>query len=326
MEFKDYYKIMGVPRDASQDDIKRAYRKLARKYHPDVSKEPQAEVRFKELGEAYEVLKDPEKRVAYDRLGSDWKANQEFRPPPDWNAGFEFSERGFAGADASQHSDFFESLFGHGFGAAQGRQGTQGRHGGRASAFHAPGQDHYAKVMIELEEAYQGGTRSITLQVPQLDAQGRVSTREHRLNVAIPKGIRAGQYIRLAGQGAPGHGQGKPGDLYLEIEFRPHPHYRVENADVYLDLPVAPWEAALGATVKTPTPGGIVELKVTAGSTTGRKLRLKGRGIPGKTPGDFFVVLQIVTPPADDETDKALYRKMAEQFKSFNPRAKLGVS
>jgi curved DNA-binding protein len=272
------------------------------------------------------VLKDPEKRVAYDRLGSDWKANQEFRPPPDWNAGFEFSERGFAGADASQHSDFFESLFGHGFGAAQGRQGTQGRHGGRAGAFHAPGQDHYAKVMIDLEEAYQGGTRSITLQVPQLDAQGRVSTREHRLNVAIPKGIRAGQYIRLAGQGAPGHGQGKPGDLYLEIEFRPHPHYRVENADVYLDLPVAPWEAALGATVKTPTPGGIVELKVTAGSTTGRKLRLKGRGIPGKTPGDFFVVLQIVTPPADDETDKALYRKMAEQFKSFNPRAKLGVS
>ena len=326
MEFKDYYKIMGVPRDASQDDIKRAYRKLARKYHPDVSKEPQAEVRFKELGEAYEVLKDPEKRVAYDRLGSDWKANQEFRPPPDWNAGFEFSERGFAGADASQHSDFFESLFGHGFGAAQGRQGTQGRHGGRAGAFHAPGQDHYAKVMIDLEEAYQGGTRSITLQVPQVDAQGRVSTREHRLNVAIPKGIRAGQYIRLAGQGAPGHGQGKPGDLYLEIEFRPHPHYRVENADVYLDLPVAPWEAALGATVKTPTPGGIVELKVTAGSTTGRKLRLKGRGIPGKTPGDFFVVLQIVTPPADDETDQTLYRKMAEQFKSFNPRAKLGVS
>ena len=332
MEFKDYYKIMGVPRDASQDDIKRAYRKLARKYHPDVSKESQAEARFKELGEAYEVLRDPEKRVAYDQLGTNWKANQEFRPPPDWNAGFEFSERGFAGADASQYSDFFESLFGHGFGAAQGaqgaqgRQGTQGRHGGRAGAFHAPGQDHYAKVMIDLEEAYQGGTRSITLQVPQVDARGHASTREHRLNVAIPKGIRAGQYIRLAGQGAAGHGQGKAGDLYLEIEFRPHPNYRVENADVNLDLPVAPWEAALGATVKTPTPGGIVELKIPAGSTTGRKLRLKGRGIPGKTPGDFFVVLQIVTPPADDETDKSLYHKMAEQFKSFNPRAKLGVS
>jgi curved DNA-binding protein len=326
MEFKDYYKIMGVPRDASQDDIKRAYRKLARKYHPDVSKEPLAEVRFKELGEAYEVLKDPEKRVAYDQLGTDWKANQEFRPPPDWNAGFEFSERGFAGGDASQYSDFFESLFGR-FGTGYDRQGHQGaRTGGRAGgASHAPGQDHYAKVMIDLEEAYSGGTRSITLQVPQVDAQGRVSTREHQLNVVIPRGIRAKQYIRLAGQGAPGQGQGKPGDLYLEIEFRPHPYYRVENANVYLDLPVAPWEAALGATVKTPTPGGIVELKIPAGSATGNKLRLKARGIPGKTPGDFFVVLQIVPPPATDEADKAFYRKMAEQFKSFNPRARLGV-
>jgi curved DNA-binding protein len=332
MEFKDYYKIMGVPRDASQDDIKRAYRKLARKYHPDVSKEPQAEVRFKELGEAYEVLKDPEKRVAYDRLGAEWKPNQEFRPPPDWNAGFEFSERGFAGADASQYSDFFETLFGHGFGAAHGRQGRPG--GGQAGAagartggaFNAPGQDHYAKIMIDLEEAYTGGTRSITLQVPQVDADGHVSTREHQLNVVVPRGIRPGQYIRLAGQGAPGHGQGKRGDLYLEVAFRPHPFYRVENADVYLDLPVAPWEAALGATVKTPTPGGAVELKIPPGSTTGRKLRLKGRGIPGKTPGDFYVVLQIVAPPADDEGDKQFYRKMAEQFKSFNPRAKLGVS
>jgi curved DNA-binding protein len=328
MEFKDYYKIMGVPRDASQDDIKRAYRKLARKYHPDVSKEPQAEVRFKELGEAYEVLKDPEKRVAYDRLGAEWKPNQEFRPPPDWNAGFEFSERGFGGADASQYSDFFESLFGQGFGAAHGRQGRQGGATGARTGgtFSVPGQDHYAKIMIDLEEAYTGGTRSITLQVPQVDAGGHVSTREHKLNVVVPRGIRPGQYIRLAGQGAPGHGQGKPGDLYLEVAFRPHPFYRVENADVYLDLPVAPWEAALGATVKTPTPGGVVELKIPAGSTTGRKLRLKGRGIPGKTPGDFFVVLQIVAPPANDEADKESYRKMAEQFKSFNPRARLGVS
>ena len=188
-----------------------------------------------------------------------------------------------------------------------------------------PGQDHYAKIMIDLEEAYTGGTRSITLQVPHVDADGHVSTREHKLNVVIPRGIRSGQYIRLAGQGAPGHGRGKPGDLYLEVAFRPHPFYRVENADVYLDLPVAPWEAALGATVKTPTPGGVVELKIPAGSTTGRKLRLKGRGIPGKTPGDFFVALQIVAPPANDEADKEIYRKMAERFKSFNPRAKLGV-
>ncbi len=334
MEYKDYYKIMGVARDVSQDEIKRAYRKLARKYHPDVSKEPQAEARFKELGEAYEVLKDPEKRVAYDQLGSNWKANQEFRPPPDWNAGFEFSEHGFPGGNASQYSDFFESLFGHAFRSAHGGRASAGESGrssgtaGRAGAspFHAPGQDHYAKVMIDLEDSYLGATRTITLQVPEIDAQGHLSTREHMLNVVIPRGIRARQYIRLAGQGAPSHGQGKRGDLYLEIEFRPHPYYRVEGADVYLDLPVAPWEAALGATVKVPTPDGTVELKIPAGSTTGRKLRLKGRGIPGKTtPGDFFAVLRAESPPAVDEADKAFYRQMAEQFKSYNPRARLGV-
>ncbi|HEU4855648.1 MAG TPA: DnaJ C-terminal domain-containing protein [Nitrosospira sp.] len=324
MEFKDYYKIMGVPRDASQDDIKRAYRKLARKYHPDVSKDPQAEARFKELGEAYEVLKDPEKRVAYDRLGTNWKADQEFRPPPDWNAGFEFSQQGFTGADASQFSEFFESLFGRSFRAEQARRG--GTHGGPGGAFfHAPGEDRYAKIMIDLEDSYHGATRTISLQVPEVDAEGHVSTREHKLNVVIPRGIRPRQYIRLAGKGAPGHGQGKAGDLYLEIEFRPHPIYRVDEYDVYLDLPVAPWEAALGATVTVPTPEGMVDLKIPADSTTGRKLRLRGRGIPGKTPGDFYVVLRIAPPPATDERDKAFYRSMAEQFKSFNPRAKLGV-
>lgn len=328
MEYKDYYKIMGVARDASQDEIKRVYRKLARKYHPDVSKEKDAEVRFKELGEAYEVLKDPEKRAAYDQLGANWKANQEFRPPPDWNAGFEFSGQGFPGGDASQYSDFFEALFGQGFRARH--SGAQGTHGGMdgsqgGAAFHHPGEDRYAKVMIDLEDSYTGATRAITLQVPQVDAQGHVTTREHRLNVKIPQGIRAGQHIRLAGQGAPGHGQGRPGDLYLEIEFRSHPHYRVDIGDVYLDLPVAPWEAALGATVKTPTPSGPIELKIPPDSTTGRKLRLKGRGIPGKTPGDFFVVLQIALPPAANDATKGFYRSMAEQFKSFNPRAGLGV-
>lgn len=331
MEFKDYYKIMGVARDASQDEIKRAYRKLARKYHPDVSKEKDAEARFKELGEAYEVLKDPEKRTAYDQLGANWKANQEFRPPPGWNAGFEFSGQGFPpGGDASQYSDFFESLFGQAFrtGRGGGPGGVHGAHGGQrggGAAFHHPGEDHYAKVMIDLEDSYTGATRAITLQVPEVNAQGHVSTREHKLNIKIPKGIRAKQQIRLAGQGAPGHGQGKRGDLYLEIEFRPHPLYRVDGGDVYLDLPLAPWEAALGATVKTPTPDGIVELKIPADTAAGRKLRLKGRGIPGKTPGDFFVVLQIALPPAASDTAKAFYRSMAEQFKSFNPRAGLGV-
>ncbi|SCY28936.1 curved DNA-binding protein [Nitrosospira sp. Nl5] len=331
MEFKDYYKIMGVARNASQDEIKRAYRKLARKYHPDVSKEPNAEIRFKELGEAYEVLKDPEKRAAYDQLGTNWKANQEFRPPPDWNAGFEFSGRGFpgdmggAGGNGEQYSDFFESLFGHAF--RQGYGGGGGKRGGSGggASFHRAGEDHHAKLLIDLDDSYTGATRSIMLKVPEVDAQGHVSTREHKLNVIIPRGIRARQHIRLAGQGAPGSRQGKPGDLYLEIEFRPHPHYRVDGPDVYLDLPIAPWEAALGATVKTPIPDGMVDLKIPADSGTGRKLRLKGRGIPGKTPGDFFVVLQVVLPPALDDVAKDFYRGMAEQFKSFKPRAGLGV-
>lgn len=316
MEFKDYYAIMGVARDATQDEIKRAYRKLARKYHPDVSKEKDAEARFKEVGEAYEVLKDAEKRAAYDQLGANWKAGQDFRPPPDWDTGFEFSGGGFTGGDAGDFSDFFESLFGRGFGG--------GARGGRGT-FQAQGQDRHAKVLIELEDTYVGATRSLSLRVPEVDAQGRVITRDHTLNVTIPRGIRAGQHLRLAGQGAPGMGQGKAGDLFLEVEFAPHRHYRIEDRDVYLDVPVAPWEAALGASVKVPTPGGAVEMKIPPGSSAGRKLRLKGRGIPSSTPGDFYVVLQIVTPPADTAAAKTLYGNMATQFKSFNPRAKLGV-
>ncbi len=318
MEFKDYYTIMGVARDATQDEIKRAYRKLARKYHPDVSKEKDAETRFKEVGEAYEVLKDTEKRAAYDQLGANYKAGQEFRPPPDWNTGFEFSGGEFTGGDSADFSDFFESLFGRGgFRTGGGRAG--------AREFHAQGQDRHARVLIELEDAYKGATRTITLRVPDVDAQGRVLTREHTLSVTIPKGIRAGQHLRLAGQGAPGIGQGMAGDLYLEVEFAPHARYRVEDADVYLDVPITPWEAALGATVKVPTPAGAVELKVPPGSAAGSKLRLKGRGIPGTTAGAFFVVLQIVVPPADTASAKELYAKMADQFKGFDARRKLGT-
>lgn len=314
MQFKDYYQIMGVARDATQDEIKRAYRKLARKYHPDVSKEPDAEVRFKELGEAYEVLKDAEKRTAYDQLGANWKGGQEFRPPPDWNAGFEFGGGGFTGGDAADYSDFFESLFGRGFHASGA---------GRAS-FRARGEDHHVKVLISLEDTYQGATRTITLRVPGVDAQGHVTTTERVLNITIPKGIREGQHIRLSGQGSPGAGEGKAGDLYLQVEFLAHPLYRVDGRDLYLDLPVAPWEAALGATVKVPTLGGIVELKIPEGSGSGRKLRLKGRGMPGDPPGDCYVVLAIALPPADTEADKDFYRKMAQEL-NFNPRAKLGV-
>jgi curved DNA-binding protein len=300
---------MGVARDATADDIRRTYRKLARKYHPDVSKEPEAEARFKEVGEAYEVLKDPEKRAAYDQLGTHWKAGQEFHPPPDSNTGFEFSG---GGPDVSE---FFESLFGRGAGSA-------GR--GRGS-FSARSENRHARVLIDLEDAYGGATRAITLRTPEVDAQGQVSLREHTLNVTIPRGVRPGQHIRLAGQGAPAVGDGQRGDLYLEVDFRPHPLYRVEERDVYLELPVAPWEAVLGATVKAPTPSGAVELKVPPGTAAGRKLRLKGRGIPANPPGDLYVVLQIVLPPADTEAAQAVYSSMSGQFRSFNPRAKLGV-
>ena len=315
MEFKDYYKIMGVARDATQDEIKRAYRQLARKYHPDVSKDPEAEARFKELGEANAVLKDLEKRAAYDRLGANWQAGQDFRPPPDWNAGFEFSGDGTNGSGAEDFSDFFESLYGRGFaGGGRGRP-----------EFHARGEDHHAKVVIDLEDAYSGATRVITLRTPEADASGRVSVRSHQLNVTIPRGVRAGQHIRLAGQGAPGIGQGKAGDLYLEVAFNAHAHFRVEQCDVFLDLPLAPWEAALGATLSVPTPNATVDLKIPPNSKSGGKLRLKGRGIPGNTPGDFYVVLQVMQPVAESEADKAFYAGMAEQFKSFQPRTKLGV-
>ena len=323
MEFKDYYELMGVKRDATQDEIKRAYRKMARKYHPDVSKQADAEERFKEVGEAYEVLKDPEKRAAYDQLGANWKAGQDFNAPPDWDAGFEFSGGGYTGgfgggADAGDHSDFFESLFGQGFRTAgQGGYQTQG-------GFHARGSDHHAKVLIDLEDAMNGATRSFSLRVPEVDAQGHVTTKERILKVNIPKGVKQGQHIRLAGQGNPGMGEGKAGDLYLEIEFNPHSIYRVDGRDVYLDLPVAPWEAALGANIKVPTPAGPVDMKIKPGAASGNKLRLKGRGIPGKPPGDLYVVLVISLPAASTDKAKGLYKDM-QQALDFNPRARLGV-
>jgi curved DNA-binding protein len=321
MEYKDYYKIMGVKRDATQDEIKRAYRKLARKFHPDVSKEANAEAKFKELGEAYEVLKDAKKRAAYDELGSQWKAGQEFRPPPNWQQqGFEFRDFGGAGpgpaADAGGFSDFFESLFGGAARRASGSRGTR--------EFRVRGEDHHARVIIELADSYNGATRSITLQIPEMDERGRVGTRPRTLSVRIPKGIRQGQQIRLAGQGGAGFGGGEAGDLYLEVEFNPNSRYRVDGADVYLDLPVAPWEAALGATIEVPTPAGAVDLKVPPNSQTGKRLRLKGRGIPARQPGDLYVVLQVVLPPADSPQRREFYERMRREF-AFNPRAGLEV-
>ncbi len=315
MQYKDYYQIMGLSRDASQDDIKRAYRKLARKYHPDVSKEKDAETKFKELGEAYEVLKDPEKRAAYDHLGANWRSGQEFRPPPNWDEGFEFRGGGFTGGDAGDFSDFFEQLFGRaGFGSATG---------GRHSANHLRGQDSHAKIHIDLEDSFHGVTRNISLSAPEMDAQGQLQVKHRSLNVKIPKGIKPGQHIKLAGQGNPGLGSGQAGDLFLEIAFNPHPLYRVSETDVYLDLPVTPWEAALGAKVKVPTPEGNVDLKIPPNSRQGSKLRLASRGLPAKTPGDFYVVLQIALPPANTEQAKTAYQNMQHAF-DFNPRKALG--
>ena len=315
MQYKDYYKIMGLSRDTSQDEIKRAYRKLARKYHPDVSKEKDAEAKFKELGEAYEVLKDPEKRAAYDQLGANWKAGQDFRPPPNWNEGFEFRGTGFTGDEAGIYSDFFEQLFGRG-GFHPGDKGQY--------SIHARGQDSHAKIYIDMEDSFHGATRNISLSTPEMDAQGHVQVKHRSLNIKIPKGIKAGQHIRLVGQGSPGSGSGQAGDLFLEIALNSHPLYRTSEADVYLDLPVTPWEAALGAKIKVPTPEGNVDLKIPANSRRGSKLRLAGRGLPAKIPGDFYVVLQIALPPASTAQAKAAYQALHEQL-DFNPRQSLGV-
>jgi curved DNA-binding protein len=314
MEFKDYYKIMGLARDSSQDDVKRSYRKLARKFHPDVSKEKDAEAKFKELGEAYEVLKDPEKRAAFDQLGANWKNGQDFKPPPNWDEGFEFKGGGFTNNDRSAaYSDFFEQLFGQ----------TGGQPGGRyRQSFHERGQDSHAKIHIDLEASFQGATQNITLSTPEVDAQGHVQIKHRTLSVKIPKGVKPGQHIRLTGQGNPGLGSGQAGDLFLEIEFNNHSLYRVAETDIFLNLPITPWEAALGAKIKVPTPEGFIDLKIPPNSKQGSKLRLKGRGLPTREPGDFFVMLQIVLPQADTEAAKAVYRNMHEQL-DFNPRQSL---
>jgi curved DNA-binding protein len=312
MEFKDYYEVMGVSRDATADDIKRAYRRLARKYHPDVSKEPEAEARFKEVGEAYEVLKDPEKRAAYDQLGSRWKEGQDFRPPPDWDFHFE------TGQDAGAFSDFFESLFG-------GAHGARRAQGGRRSAFRTRGFDRQASVGITLEEAFHGTNRTLSLDQVEQDATGRPTRKTRQLNVKIPAGVTAGQQIRLAGQGEPGMGGGPAGDLFLRVELRPHRLFRVHGKDVSLELPVTPWEAALGETIRVPTLSGKVDLRIPKGSQSGRQLRLKGKGLPGDPPGDQHVILKIVTPAAETEAQEALYRQMAEAM-PMNPRQSMEPS
>ena len=330
MEFKDYYKTLGLARTASADEIKRAYRKLARKYHPDVSKEPDAEARFKEVAEAHEALHDVERRAAYDvietryRQGYGHEANpgggDGFNPPPGWASGFEFSGGGADGAgaggfDGADHSAFFEQLFGR-HGAA-----TQRGPGGPARA--RAGTDHHAKISLTLEDAYQGGERTLSLRMPQAGADGTVALVERVLVVNIPKGVRHGQQLRLAGQGGPGSGQSPAGDLYLEIDILPHRWFRLDGRDVYLDLPVAPWEATLGASVTVPLPDGRIEMTLPPASKPGAKLRLKGKGLPSQPPGDFYVVLLVALPGADSDAAQRAYRTLAASFADFNPRSAL---
>ena len=314
MEYKDYYKILGVERDASQDQIKQSYRKLARKYHPDINKEANAENTFKDIGEAYEVLKDPEKRAAYDQFGANWKEGQNFDPPPNWDAGFEFRGAGYTGADATDFSDFFESLFG------KTQQNTH-----RQYSFRMQGEDQHAKILISLQDAYAGGQKTITLNRQLINQQGQLQQQPHTINLTIPKGILAGQRIRLEGQGMPGHGGGPSGDLYLEIAFEENQLFHAEKRDVHLSLPVTPWEAALGASITVPTLGGKVQLKIPAGSQGGNKLRLKGRGLSSTNQsGDQIVTLRIVVPEAKTDEQRALYKEMAKKM-ATNPRTALGV-
>jgi curved DNA-binding protein len=309
MKYKDYYETLGLGRGATQDDIKRAYRKLARKYHPDVSKHTDAEDRFKEIGQAYNVLKDPEKRAAYDRLGSQWREGQEFQPPPNWDEGFEFRGAGAEAAARGNLDEFFEAIFGHA-NDARAQRGPS----------HAPAPDRHAKIVIDLEDAYRGAQHAISLQMPVIDAHGHVVMQTRTLNVAIPKGVRAGQHLRLKGQGGSATRSGPTGDLYLEIAFRTHPRFRVDERDVSLDVPVAPWEAALGTRITIQAPDGLVEMTVPKNSAGGQRLRLKGKGIPGSPPGDLYAILKIVLPPADSERAHAAYDAMRQAF-DFDPRA-----
>ncbi|MCM2327485.1 MAG: DnaJ domain-containing protein [Lysobacter sp.] len=309
MQFKDYYKTLGVARDAKADDIKKAFRKLARKYHPDVSREPDAEARMKELNEANAVLSDPEKRAAYDQLGKGWQPGQDFRAPPGWDAPFEHAGRGYSPDEEADFSDFFSELFGRMGGARSGRRG-----GARAAG---RGEDHHARVILDVEDAFGGVSRQISLRVPAVDASGRPGYQDRTLNVKIPRGVCPGQVIRLAGQGAPG---APAGDLLLEVEFRPHPRFRVDGRDLLLTLPLAPWEAALGAVVPVALPGGEVRVRVPEGARGGSQLRLRGKGIPGEPPGDVLLDLRIVVPPADTPRAREFYESMSREF-TFDPRS-----
>ena len=309
MKYKDYYATLGVARDAKPEEIKKAYRKLAQKYHPDVSKEPKAEERFKEVAEAYQTLKDAGKRAAYDQLGSSFQPGQDFRPPPDWEQ--RFAGDGAAGAFSFEDldlSDLFESLSRRGAGSARG-------------PVPIPGRDYEVAVRIGLEDALRGTQVDLNLEVPEYDAQGRMRRVARTLKALVPKGATDGQRLRLRGQGGKGVDGGRDGDIYLDISLAPHPLFRPSGHDLYLELPVTPWEAALGATLEVPTLDGAVNVRVPPGTTAGRHLRLAKKGLPkpGGGEGDFYAIVQIVNPTILSEPQRALYQQLA-QASRFDPR------
>lgn len=308
MQFKDYYAVLGVTRDASAEEIKKAFRKLARKYHPDVSKEPDAAARMQEINEANTVLSDATKRAAYDQLGQNYQSGQDFQPPPDWDAGYEFADGPRAGA--TDHSDFFEQLFGRMSGAG---------FRGRAEGFQFRGEDHHAKVLLDVEDSFTGATKQITLRAVQVDAEGRPHIVPRTLNVKIPKGVTSGQTIRLAGQGGPGQGGAPAGDLLLEVQFHPHDRYRAEGHDLHMELKLAPWEAALGTTLELALPDSNIKVRVPPQAQSGQQLRVRGKGLPSTPPGDLLLELRVVLPAATTERARELYETMAREL-NFNPR------
>ncbi len=322
MKYQDYYKILGVSRSAEAADIKKAYRKLARKYHPDVNKQKDAEERFKEVNEAYDVLKDLEKRKAYDQFGSNWKHGHEF------NAG-SWSDAAGGGFSGGDFSDFFEAIFSQGRTSGFGRQGAgfsgfgSGGGFGQESPFQQrprKGEDQALKLDISLEEAYHGGEKTIQLSRTDTSSGAIATPTLKKLKINIPRGVMNGQKIRLSKQGHPSMSGGEPGDLLLEMHILPHHLFKLDGRDLTLKCPITPWEAALGSKIKVPTLGGQVELKIAAGVQSGQKMRLKGRGLKGKPDGDLFVEIQIHTPPADDENGQQFYKSMRNTF-NFNPRS-----
>jgi len=312
LKFRDYYEILEVPRTASADQIKKAYRALARKYHPDVNKDREAEDKFKQVNEAYEVLKDPKKRKRYDTLGQNWQNGQEFAPPPGWEGMFGGGGSPFGGG-GSGFSDFFESLFG-GFGESRGGP-FGGNHCGRAQN-QMRGQDQEASLTITVEEAIHTPTKQLNFQADRAGGQ-----RTRSFDVKIPVGISQGTRIRLAGQGGAGFGDGPPGDLFLKVNIAAHALYKLQGHNLEMDVKVAPWEAALGAGVEVPTPDGPVQLKIQPGTQSGQKLRLRGRGIPisKSERGHLYAIIKIVVPEKLSSQEQELYEELQKKS-TFKPR------